>query len=121
MAGEVTRISVHHCPQTRQETYECRCFVTSIPCTQCERESHQVAESPLDVSCVVPQSSHLAGDDCSQGNSHPQNLREAQLGYPGVAFVLRAKEKADKPSSDLIKSQSLETRKLLQQWDQLEV
>ena len=120
MAGEVTRISVHHCPQTRQETYECRCFV-SLPCTQCGRESHQVAESPLDVSCVVPPSSHLAGDDSSQGNLHPQNLREAQLGDPGVAFVLRAKEKADKPSSDLIKSQSLETRKLLQQWDQLEV
>ena len=38
---------------------------------------------------------HLAGDDSSQGNSHPQNLREAQLGDLGVAFVLRAKEKAD--------------------------
>ena len=91
------------------------------PAHICGRESHQVAESLLDVSCVVPPSSHLGGDDGSQGNSHPQNLREAQLGDPGVAFVLRAKENASKPSSDLMKSQSLETRKLLQQWDQLEV
>ena len=95
--------------------------LSRLPCTQCGRESHQVAESLLDVSCVVPPSSHLGGDDGSQGNSHPQNLREAQLGDPGVAFVLRAKENASKPSSDLMKSQSLETRKLLQQWDQLEV
>ena len=113
MAGEVTRILVHHCPQTRQETY--------VPCTQCGRESHQVAESPLDVSCVVPPSSHLAVDEGSQGNSHLQNLRQAQLDDPGVAFVLQAKENASKPSLDLTKSQSLETHKLLQQWDQLEV
>ena len=94
--------------------------LSHLPC-QCGRESHQVAESPLDVSHVAPPSSHLAGDDGSQGNSHLQNLRQAQLGDPGVAFVLRAKENASKPSSDLTKSQSLETCKLLQQWDQLEV
>ena len=36
-------------------------------------------------------------------------------------LVLRAKERDCKPPPDLTKSQSLEARKLLQQWDQLEV
>jgi len=48
-------------------------------------------------------------------------LREAQLSDPGTALVLRAKERDCKPPPDLTKSQSLEARKLLQQWDQLEV
>ena len=85
-------------------------------------ESHQIAEAPLDVACITsPTSSHLASTNDSQESSHQQNLQEAQLGDPGISFVLRAKESDSKPSSDLTKSQSLETRKLLQQWDQLEV
>ena len=47
--------------------------------------------------------------------------KEAQLGDPGISFILQAKESDSRPTSDLIKSQSLETQKLLQQWDQLEV
>ena len=47
--------------------------------------------------------------------------KHSYVSDPGVAFVLRAKENASKSSSDLTKSQSLETHKLLQQWDQLEV
>ena len=75
----------------------------------------------MDVSVVSPTSSHLACDDGSQDDSHPQNLREAQLSDPGINFVLRAKKSNDRPSVDLTKSKSLEIRKLLQQWDQLEV
>ena len=95
--------------------------LSRLPCTQCGRESHQTAEFPLDVSAVSPTSFHLARDNGSQDDSHPQNLREAQLSDPGIKFVLRAKESNDRPSADLTKSKSLETRKLLQQWDQLEV
>ena len=84
-------------------------------------ESHQIAESTLDVSVVSPTSSHLACDDDSQDDSHPQNLREAQLSDPGINFVLRAKESNDRPSVDLTKSKSLEIWKLLLQWDQLAV
>ena len=62
--------------------------LSHAPCTKCGRESHQIAESPLDVSCVMPLSSYLTGDESSQGNSHLQNLRQAQLGDPGIAFVL---------------------------------
>ena len=51
-------------------------------------ESHQIAESTLDVSVVSPTSSHLACYDDSQDDSHPQNLREAQLSDPGINFVL---------------------------------
>ena len=73
------------------------------------------------VSVVSPPSSESTSSDSNQDNSHPQDLQEAQREDPGVGFVLRAKEKDSRPSSDLTKSQSLETRKLLQRWDQLEV
>ena len=84
-------------------------------------ESHQIAESTLDVAVVTPTSSHLVCDDDSQDDSHPQNLREVQLSNPGIKFGLKVKKSNDRPSVDLTKSKSLEIRKLLQQWDQLEV
>ena len=48
--------------------------LSHLPCTQCGRESHQTVEFPLDVSVVSPTSFHLARDNGSQDDSHPQNL-----------------------------------------------
>ena len=40
---------------------------------------------------------------------------------PDISMVLRAKQAAEKPDVDMQKAQSLETRRLLQLWEQLEI
>jgi len=92
--------------------------LSRLPCTQCGRESHQTVEPAGNVLCLW---SAPAAAESEMGNDATRGLREAQLSDPGTALVLRAKERDCKPPPDLTKSQSLEARKLLQQWDQLEV
>ena len=40
---------------------------------------------------------------------------------PDISMVLRAKEATEKPDVDLQKAQSLDTHRLLQLWEQLEI
>ena len=103
LAREVTRVHVpvHHCPSTGHETHKCRCFVSFA----------------MESKAPFP----LASANSKQDNPDTSSLQEAQLGDPGTGFVLRAKGEDCKPLPDRMKSQSLETRKLVQQWDQLEV
>lgn len=49
------------------------------------------------------------------------DLRRIQLEDPTVGFVLRARERGERPSSDLLKGKSLEARLLMQRWDKLQV
>ena len=52
------------------------------------------------------------------GYSHAE-LRQAQLEDPNVGEILQAKQDNCKPAADYAKGQSLEYRRLLQQWEQL--
>ena len=52
------------------------------------------------------------------GYSHAE-LCQAQLEDPNVGEVLQAKQDNYKPAADYPKGQSLEYRRLLQQWEQL--
>ena len=95
--------------------------LSRLPCTQCGRESHQTMEPTMNVSCLSSALSSSVAAESNTDRDTARDLQKAQLSDPSTAFVLRAKEKECKPSADLTKAQSLETRKLLQQWDQLEV
>ena len=48
-------------------------------------------------------------------------LRQAQLEDPNIEEILQAKQGNCKPTADHAKGQSLEYRRLLQQWEQLTV
>ena len=48
-------------------------------------------------------------------------MQTLQRKDPDISVVLRAKEAAEKPDVDMQKAQSLETRRLLQLWEQLEI
>lgn len=92
--------------------------LSHLPCTQCGRESHQTVEAAGNVLCLR---SAPAAAESEMGSDATRDLWEAQLKYPGTALVLRAKKRDCKPPPDLTKPQSLKARKLLQQWDQMEV
>ena len=47
------------------------------------------------------------------------DMQTLQRQDPDISMVLRAKEAAEKPEVDVQKAQSLETRRLLQLWEQL--
>ena len=81
--------------------------LSRLPCNQCGREdiatvSH-VAHTPPEPPC----------------STNSTNLREMQLQDGDIQIVLRAIESQKKPSVEEQKAQSLETRRLLQLWDQL--
>ena len=49
------------------------------------------------------------------------DMQTLQRKDPDISVVSRAKEAAEKPDVDMQKAQSLETRRLLQLWEQLEI
>ena len=83
------------------------------PCNQCGRDCQTTNEEMVTVSLVqrkptLPERSDL-------------DLREFQLNDPCIAFVLRAKETDQCPSSEVTKGQSLTTRRLVQLWQRLQL
>ena len=50
-----------------------------------------------------------------------QDLRKFQFDDPSIGFVLRAKEANKLPPSEVMKGQSLRTRRLVQLWPRLEI
>ena len=82
--------------------------MSRYPCRQCGRESH------LSVNPILAISSNALTSGYSS-----QDMRALQLEDKGIGPVLKAKEADQRPSADLIKGESLEYRRLLQQWDQL--
>jgi hypothetical protein len=79
--------------------------LSRLPCNQCGRE-HQVV-------------AHISQTSGSQ--SHQLEMRKLQQEDPDLNIVLKAKEKEAKPEADEQKAQTLESRRLLQLWEQLVV
>ena len=84
--------------------------LSHYPCRQCGRESHLMEQPILTIT-----TNNLMGGYSSS------DMRSFQLSDSCVSLILRAKERGQKPSPDLAKSQSIEYRRLLQQWDQLTI
>ena len=78
--------------------------LSRLPCNQCGREEHQTV-------------AHIS--QTSESKSHQHEMRELQQRDPDLNVVLKAKEEQAKSDTDEQKSQSLETRRLLQLWEQL--
>ena len=78
--------------------------LSRLPCNQCGREEHQTV-------------AHISQP--SESQSYQPEMRELQQRDPDLNVVLKAKEEQVKPDADEQKSQSLETRRLLQLWEQL--
>ena len=83
------------------------------PCNQCGRDCQTTIEEMVTVSLVqrkpaLPERSDL-------------DLHEFQLNDSCIAFVLRAKETGQCPSSEVTKGQSLTTRRLVQLWQRLQL
>ena len=84
--------------------------LSRYPCRQCGRESHLSEQSIFAISSTP----------VIRGYSS-QDMRDLQLNDNCVGPILKAKEANQQPPQDLAKTQSLEYRRLLQQWDQLVV
>ena len=80
------------------------------PCNQCGRQDHIPNEEDLDVYLVQQNS----GDT-------DQDFRKLQLDDPSIGFVFKAKEENKLPSLEVIKGQSLSTRRLIELWPRLQI
>ena len=79
--------------------------LSQLPCHQSgKKEDRQVSQVTI-----------TAGPDPEQPLPDMQTLQKED---PDIFMVLRAKEAAEKPEVDVQKAQSLETRRLLQLWEQ---
>ncbi len=94
------------------------------PCRQCGRDSHQ-SEEGIDCGMDTPTHQVLVVDDQSHPNLQgwtTEEIRNLQLDDDHIGKVLRAKQKGgQKPSPEQLSGDSIETRRLVQLWDQLEV
>ena len=84
--------------------------LSRLPCQQCGRTWHTL-EKPI---------STISTTGVTGGYSN-QEMRDLQLNDASIGQLLLAKETDQKPSQDQAKSQGLEYRRLLQQWNQLVV
>ena len=78
--------------------------LSRLPCNQCGCSEHQAVAHILQAPEYLP---------------HQPEMRKLQQEDPDIGAVLKAKEKQAKPDADEQKAQSLETRPLLQLWEQV--
>ena len=83
------------------------------PCSQCGRDCHATNAESLAMSSVQQKPLLPERSD--------QDLRKFQADDPSIGFVLRAKEENKLPPSEVMKGQSLKTRRLVQLWPRLEI
>ena len=76
------------------------------PCSQCGRDCHAANAESLAMSSVQQKPLLPERSD--------QDLRKFQFDDPSIGFVLRAKEENKLPPSEIMKGQSLKTRRLVQ-------
>ena len=85
--------------------------LSRLPCKQCGRE-----EEPNAIQ--ISTASREDSDSPSEQEAMPE-MRELQEGDPDLLIALQAKEANRMPDPEVQKAQSLETRRLLQLWEQL--
>lgn len=82
------------------------------PCKQCGRETQVYpTATETDINAV---SNTLV-------ERSPEDIRQLQMQDPTINPVFQAKEKDSRPSDDCTRKQNIETRRLIQLWDQLEI
>ena len=89
--------------------------LSRLPCTQCGRESHDAEDSR--------ETGQVAAVEVVQSllRRSTRELQQLQEEDPVLSQLLKAKAEDRRPSTDATKAESTETRRLLQQWDQLRV
>ena len=108
--------SILHRPGKRHQNADA---LSRLPCRQCGRGSHSSPEVsyPKTLDKVTGAISQPQTIQLQERSS--TELRNLQLQDLSVGFVLRAKEKGERPTSQQVKGMSIAVRRLCQLWDRL--
>ena len=95
--------------------------LSRIPCSQCGRETHE--DMPVDHDYLQEQSIGALQEleKPALKEKSKEEIRKYQLQDDCIGFILQAKEKSQKPSSEDAKGKSMVVRRLIQLWERLEI
>lgn len=90
--------------------------MSRLPCKQCGRPSHdEVPIEDVSVGALVTQ------PGCPLKERTCEEIRSLQLKDDAIGFILRAKEKGQRPTSSEAKGKGMAARRLNQLWDRLSI